>query len=271
MSIHTDIQIRLYDYITGEISPEKRREIDHHLAVCDICLHQCEDLKGFIRSSRTFGKVPSEELPAGYWNDFASEVERRISTQEVERTHIKEKWWAPVFTFIRYRPRIALTFAGTFVILAVAVSLLLPVSADLDFQASDHLADIITNPVNVDERVSQYLKKSKVLLVGLNNMETEEGSAGDLSDEKTASRQLAREAQYLQLQSIDFQAARLIRDLAKVQETFADAESQNEDAALRTIRQSIHNNNLLFKVRMAESVYGDARFVSTVTGSRGGK
>jgi hypothetical protein len=29
------------------------------------------------------------------------------------------------------------------------------------------------------------------------------------------------------------------------------------------IRQSIHRNNLLFKVRMAESVYSDARFVST--------
>jgi len=148
-------------------------------------------------------------------------------------------------------------------VLAVAVSLLLIVQKDRNGPGIENVPSVVTHPVDVDERVGQYLKKSKVLLVGLSNMETGESAAGDLSAERTVSRQLVHEARYLQQQSIDFQAARLIRDLAIIQEDFAEVPSSSEDAALRMIRQSIHRNNLLFKVRMAESVYSDARFVST--------
>jgi len=263
MNIHANIQILMYDYLAGEVSPEERRKIEEHIARCTLCSRECEELRSFNESSRTRRRVPSDELPQEYWREFASGIERLISVHEKKSAYAGERWWDPLITFIRYRPRFAAVLGSSMAVLAVAVSLLLIVQKDRNGPGIENVPSVVTHPVNVDERVGQYLKKSKVLLVGLSNMETGESAAGDLSAERTVSRQLVHEARYLQQQSIDFQAARLIRDLAKIQEDFAEVPSSSEDAALRMIRQSIHRNNLLFKVRMAESVYSDARFVST--------
>ncbi len=48
-----------------------------------------------------------------------------------------------------------------------------------------------------DNRMSQYLRKSKVLLIGIANLETDGGQPVDFSVEQRASRELVREARYL--------------------------------------------------------------------------
>lgn len=263
MKVHADIQTMLYDYMAGDLASAECRKVEEHLAVCPACTREFEDLKSFSEIFRAKRRVPSDQLSQEYWVDFASDIERRISDIKKKPARSTERWWEHVIAFVRFRPRFAAAIGSSMAIIAVAVSLLVITQKNETELAADDIPALVTHPVNVDERVGQYLKKSKVLLVGLSNMETGETSTEDLSAERAVSRQLVNEARYLQQQSIDFQASRLIRDLAKMQEDLAVVPETNEYAALRIIRQNIHRDNLLFKVRMAESVYGDARFVST--------
>jgi Putative zinc-finger len=270
MNNHAEIQVLLYDYLSGEVTPEERRKIEGHIAGCLICGRELEELKSFNELSFAKKRTPSDELPEEYWREFASNIEQKVSARRKKPVYSIQKWWDPLITFVRFRPRFTAIFASSMAIIAVTVSLIMLMHKESPKLSMDNLQSVVTEPVNVDERVGQYLKKSKVLLVGLSNMDTMESTAEDLSTERTVSRQLANEARYLQQQSIDIQASRLIRDLAKVQEALADFSNTNENADLSTIRQNINNNNLLFKVRMAESVYGNARFVRA-GGKRGVK
>jgi hypothetical protein len=270
MKIHAEIQLLLYDYICGEVSTEERRKIEEHLTGCGICTRELEELKSFAELSLVKKKNPSEELPQEYWREFAAGIEQEISTQRKRHVYSGQKWLEIVINYVRFQPRFAAIIAGSLAVFAVAVSLILIVPKENPNPNINGLESVITEPVNVDERVGQYLKKSKVLLVGISNMDSGASMAEDLSAEKTVSRQLLNEAHYLQQQSIDVQAARLIRDLAKIQENLADISTTNENTGINAIRRDISHNNLLFKVRMAESVYGNARFVST-GGERGAK
>jgi len=263
MKIHAEILIMLYDYIAGDLPPAERRRVEEHLGVCPSCARELEELKSFSEFSRAKRKVPSDQLPSEYWRDFTAEIDRRILDMDRKPRRAAEKWWDQVTSFVKFRPGLAAAMGSSVAVIALAVSLfVISQKNDTGPKALD-IPSIVTHPVSIDERVAQYLKKSKVLLVGLSNMDTGRALPGDLSAERAVSRQLVSEAKYLQQQSIDFQASRLIKDLARLQEDLAFVPETGERAALRNIRQDIHRNNLLFKVRMAESVYGDARFVNT--------
>ena len=104
------------------------------------------------------------------------------------------------------------------------------------------------------ERMERYLRKSKILLVGLSNMKTDAGHPLDLSAEREASRSLIKEARYLQTQDIDRRSARLISALNKILIELANLEEHNDIPGVEIIRGGINQENLLFKIRMAEAM-----------------
>lgn len=113
-----------------------------------------------------------------------------------------------------------------------------------------------TNATRV--RMEQYLRKSKVLLIGLTNADPGESSSIDLSAERQASRQLMHEARYLETQPIDPRSARLIDALDKILIELANMKEHENLPDVEVIRTGIHHENLLFKIRMAESIYDTA-------------
>jgi len=77
----------------------------------------------------------------------------------------------------------------------------------------------------------------------------------DLSSERKVSRDLIEEARYLQSQPLDRRSERLIGDMEKILIELANMKEQNELPNVEMIRGGIHQENLLFKIRMAESLY----------------
>jgi hypothetical protein len=106
-----------------------------------------------------------------------------------------------------------------------------------------------------DTRVQNYLRKSRILLVGIANMRTGHDEPLDLKPEREASRALVREARYLRQQDIDPQSERLMADMEEVLIKLSNIREHTEFPELAIIRGGIERENLLFKIRITETLY----------------
>jgi len=82
----------------------------------------------------------------------------------------------------------------------------------------------------------------------------------DLRTEQRISRELVSEARVLRQEPLDLHSARLISDLEKIQIELANMGPENSSPGVALIRQGIESNNLLFKIRIAESVYQQVHY-----------
>ena len=90
-------------------------------------------------------------------------------------------------------------------------------------------------------------------------MKLNENQQVDLSAERKYSRALLQEARYLKNQPMDNRSAKLIGDLEKILIQLANAKDQGDAPDVEIIRGGIHQENLLFKIRVAESVFDSSR------------
>ncbi len=108
------------------------------------------------------------------------------------------------------------------------------------------------------ERMSEYLRKSRTLFVGIVNMKTDPSSPLDLSAEQQLSRSLVHEARYLKQRMLGSRSAKLVNDMEKILIELANLESANDLPNVELIRGGIAQENLLFKIRMAEATLDTA-------------
>jgi hypothetical protein len=106
-----------------------------------------------------------------------------------------------------------------------------------------------------DTRVRDYMRKSRILLVGIANMPAAQDGPVDLKPEREASRALVREARYLRQQDIDPRSERVMDDMEKVLIKLSNIREQAEFPELAIIRSGIERENLLFKIRITETLY----------------
>jgi hypothetical protein len=111
-------------------------------------------------------------------------------------------------------------------------------------------------------QVHQYLRRSRALLVGLENMEVPARKSVDLRTERKLSRELLQQAKDLQERPMDIHTARLVGDVERVLLEIANT-NENAMQHVEVIRGGIRQENLLFKLRMAEAAY-----VQTVSSRR---
>jgi hypothetical protein len=100
--------------------------------------------------------------------------------------------------------------------------------------------------------MNEYLKKSRVLLVGLSNHRGEGNDREDLSIERGRSRQLVHEARFLKRQPLDVRSAKLVDDLERIQIELANLDENRAASDVEPIIAGIRQENLLFKIRMTE-------------------
>jgi len=100
-----------------------------------------------------------------------------------------------------------------------------------------------------------------VLLIGISNLKTGAGEPVDLSVEQRASRDLVREARYLKQRPLDPRVDELIDSMSRILIEMANITRDNQIPNVEIVRSGIHQENLLFKIRMAETVYDSAHIV----------
>ncbi|MFI5252013.1 MAG: anti-sigma factor family protein [Bacteroidota bacterium] len=264
MNSHKKIQNLLYEYLQNELTEIDRTSVEQHINSCSRCKAELESLK------ETIARIPSSALDASknrteeYWNNFAFNVERKLADP---KSKPKRSWLSLTdlidHMFFTPRPYVA-AFGSAMAVLICILALFKwydhneamkqETAARENQQTVQAAADD-----SVSERVYQYVRQSKMLLVGVTNMKPVSEATYDLSMEQQKSRQLIYQARYLKHQPLDDRTAKLVDDLQKILIELANMKEQGNAPNVDIIRGGLHDENLLFKIRMAEDTYNPNR------------
>lgn len=264
---HAVVKKLLYDYLTDALPAAERTAVEQHCASCKTCASRRDAMRDTLFIVARPGDSPADARPEEFWDAFAQRVESTIAGRR--RAAPRPSWTGlldDIERTIQLQWRTVAGFAGALTILAVAFALwrLTPPTTPPDRTDAGTIEP--ANTTLASTRVNQYLRKSKVLLVGLTNMETPEGTSLDLTTERQVSRELIQEARYLRQQPLDTRSAELIDQLERILIELANMEEQTDLPNVEMIRSGIHRENLLFKIRMAQALYdpsGNTRQTTT--------
>jgi hypothetical protein len=293
MSRHKDIRLALYDYAEGSLDEKRRAIVDGHLQSCEACRDDLrrirEALSLVARPERAASEARSEE----FWTSFATAVEERIRKRSSRTTRVRDLGEGVLSYIFFHRGSFALAGLAAAILVLVLILVNRPAptreyvfvdsarSKGIPLERrSDTARETVERepgasepaqpardegtPLRVryaDNRVSQYLRKSKVLLIGISNLKTGAGEPVDLSVEQRASRDLVREARYLKQRPLDPRVDELIDSMSRILIEMANITRDNQVPNVEIVRSGIHQENLLFKIRMAETVYDSAHIV----------
>ncbi|MBI5020599.1 MAG: zf-HC2 domain-containing protein [Ignavibacteriales bacterium] len=251
---HKKIQIQLYDYLQNALPESDRKIVENHLRSCEVCKRSVEDVKKVIDKFESV-TAPADERNAEYWNNFAMSVERKIHTRRNKL--IVSNIIDQLYSLFVINKKTTIAFS-TAMILIFVVGLWytneLRTIKSPAYRSSAENQDTIL----VEKRVGDYFRKSKTLLVGLTNLEVDQGQSLDLNTEQNISRELINESRNLRRQPIDIRSAELIGDMENLLVNFSEIGSRTNHPEFENIRQKIYRDNLLFKIRMAEFEFSEA-------------
>lgn len=284
MNPHRRTEQGLYDYVSGTMPPDERKAMDAHFSRCPACAEQLEKMRWMVETVPTPTDAPSSARPQEYWRSFPFRVEeliqQRFSRRQFAiahriRDHVES-------FFVVHRGAVTLAGLGT-VLAAIAILMRpsVPVPTVLQERPSGHQTSVIAQissgdsavgegsphalapggsatpafrPMATGGRIADYFSRSKVLLVGIVNMDN--GLTGSMHSEQRESRHLVREARYLkQRPDINPKTRRLIEDLERILIELANSAERGDSTAIELVRDGIHQENLLFKIRMSEMSY----------------
>ncbi len=255
MSSHRHIRLLLYDFAAGQLEHHRHALVERHLEGCAECREECTELRAMLKRLPAESN-PSADLPPAFWQELLNDVSARLPVRPKRR--IIQAWIFDWLEFISIPRHQAIIGAATVLALVTTISgMWFAFRHEPVHKQITAATPVGTKPPTpaVNTRLKAYLRKSKVLLVGLNNMPLEEGTAVDLSLERTTSRALLHEARYLKDQPLDERSAALISDLEKIQIALANSKEREDIPGLQLIRGGIQEENLLFKIRIAETVF----------------
>lgn len=90
---HEVIRHLLDDYVTGELTEDARGPVADHIAACEICRAEVEDLKGILARAAELPK--SIDPPASAWLDIRAAIERDKSAIATEHARPERFWRQP--------------------------------------------------------------------------------------------------------------------------------------------------------------------------------
>lgn len=253
---HQDIQELLYDYACGETDPTLKQQVDHHLDACPVCRQELADMRATLALIPQPAGRPSDRLDDEYWRSLARDIEREIRRENSRQVHPVRDFFRTLFPVESLRPAHLAAALGTVAVVAAAL-IVFRLMPQQSVNVTDRPAHEVASPAGqgaTSRRVSDYLRKSRVLLVGIANDEPGETR---LRAQRVVSRDLIHEGRYLRGQEMDQRSRKLIRDLEKILIELASLEETYGHPDIEVIRGGIRQENLLFKIRMAEAALRD--------------
>lgn len=275
MTQHSSIQLMLYEYLREELAPADRASVEAHLSSCKECTDELHELRETLSLLHAPSTKPSEERTEEFWRFFASSVTAKATAQKQNTRSPFAELMDWIEETLLLRPRFAYAVGGSMAVALATLALwTLITPAHRDFSNKEqhgkpleHISQPAASDQAVNEqygipvqRVNQYFRKSKTLLVGVANMKIDNNESLDFSTERRVSRDLVREARLLKQQPLDVRSRHLINDLERILIELENIEEKTDVSNVEIIRGGIHQENLLFKIRMAEAMYDSAQF-----------
>jgi hypothetical protein len=260
MNVHMTTQKLLYDFLCGDLREEDRTAVAGHLEECAACREECEGLREALQLLPAGEEQPSSSLPQIFWEETLAAVNQKITPKHQGQTLWQQvSDWLTMAVVPHRRLVLGLVSLGIVTVSAFVTWSILR-------QAPESLG--VTEAVQPEQqdplqetRMGSYFRRSRMLLVGVANMPSAEGQSVDLSLERETSRNLVNEARALKQQALDERSIRLISDLEKIQIELANMDARNDLPTMELVRSGIERENLLFKIRIEETINPQVSYV----------
>lgn len=258
---HSEVQNALYNFLRNELSEEESKSIQHHLAACKSCTEEMNQLRHTLALLPSPSMDPADSKGKEFFDALALQIEQEIRQQRSSRTNFLIEFTEKIRSFVTLRPSYAYAFGGTLAVVVLAVLFVVrQPEQPVEYAGSkEQPSDYELAHLQAQQRMSNYLQKSKTLFVGIANMKQGDSRNADFTAERRLSRNLVHEARFLGSQPMNERSARLLQDLQKILIELANLEETNDLPNVEMIRSGIDQENLLFKIRMAEASFDTNR------------
>jgi len=259
--VSAHVRRTLFDYLKGGMPPEEAASTEEHLSGCASCSEDLRTLRQALDMLPGRDTPPSEERDEQFWTSFPARVQERIDAEGKTGPPLLADAADRIISFIHVNGVQLLAGSGALAAIALAVLLLRsapgpePVPGKAESNAG---GAAIVEPAGI--KLHEYLKKSRVLLVGVSNLNTTGEDPIDLTIERRQSRALVHEARDLRREPMDARSAKLVGDLETILIELANSDGKRDAPDVEIIRSGIRHNNLLFKIRMTESALASANY-----------
>jgi hypothetical protein len=243
----------LYD----DLPPEQRDYFNNHLETCSSCREEFEEMQSTLEMMNLKER---DNLPGEYWTNFQQRLESRLDQEEHRRRPNIVQIFSPM-KMVQTIPRWTQYLAAAILLIAIGVFIgryFSPGSySPKPVARIDNTSSSLIKQTAVDDRAYRYLERSKVLLLGIVNLdpEAEEASAPDYSREKQIARGLIQEAVVLKDDLTDANRRKLyqlVSDLEVILLQIANLESENDLPAVEMIRSGVDRRGILLKINLEE-------------------
>ncbi|MFC1502108.1 zf-HC2 domain-containing protein [bacterium] len=240
----------------NELSGPQQKAFKGHLNSCKECQAAFSELTSAAEiMNRRVRPEPDSTFWNGYWDRLTEKMAEdgpKASTAGSWMQRIRLRWHIdPVWTF-RIAGAVGLIVIGIFV-------------GRITYQSSRENRSgqlVMTEPVSTEfaalnQRTQNYLQRSKVLLLGLMNFdtETEDTYALDLPYQKQISQNLVREAGFLKerlSEPAQNQLRSLVADLEVILLQIANLEVENDLSTIEMVQSGVDRRAILLKINLEE-------------------
>jgi hypothetical protein len=262
MKSHGEIQDTLYDFVMNDLNQEEMDAVRLHLRTCTECRAAVGELEQLAAAFPRPLRRPSDLVDEAHWAELAARIERNLPSPLPAR-HAHALTLRERLRMLLPAPRPAIALALAALVIAVTATLVLrpwergeqkaePIAETAAVRGEAATPAMLESPPGAD--IAAHLRRSKNLLVELTNKQVEPEATADLSVERDASKRLLLDNRRYRSEVLDPQSADVLADLEKIMIEVANSRERAPASDLDLIRQGIRQQNLLFKVRMAEQL-----------------
>jgi len=232
----------------SEIDQNEKSKLEKHLESCDNCKMQSEQIPATLNRMNQYKRPqPSEDFWNNYWINLESKLDRKPSFIEklkniIERFQIKQSWIYGIAT------------AAAFLIIGIFLGKFYFTPPTANTYVSNEVSQKNIQTVASAER---YLNRSKVLLLGIVNMDTEVESnyKPNISKQQQISKELIQQSAVLKedLQQTDQKILlELINELETILMQIANLEKEYDYDAIELIQSSLDRKGILVKINLGQ-------------------
>jgi hypothetical protein len=235
-----------------DLTPKENHTLLVHVETCDACR---EALELGANTLNTIGKPATPELPEHFWEGYWLRL-----TQRMDRSKTPERraWSVELLELLRaqWSPILRLSAAAAIFVAGILISRVWWMPQQTAQVAEQH-PTTLHKIIPVDARTDDLLSRSKVLLIGLNSLDTESVKEKEFSfaPQRKASKELLAETAELRKTAgakADQQFVELMNQLEIVLLQIANLEAEHDISAVELVQSSIDREGLLLKINIEE-------------------
>jgi hypothetical protein len=241
-------QENFLEALYGELEPPHREAFERHLAVCPICSKEFDGLKETLQLMQARNRPrPDEAFWTRVWARFLREVESNPSAATKNRAWtLRPRWvWQTAA-------------AAALVLLGFGIGRYFT-NRPVEIVDRGKSLPAASSPLHdaLDERVDRYLQRSKLVLLGLENLDPnhQDISSFDLTPERTLSRELLQETYSLKQELVAARQKRMLELLSELEVILlqiSHLQDGHNKLGIELAKTGIRHKALVFKINLEE-------------------